>query len=171
MAGVSADSSDSAKTSHVTDLARGFCLGVANIIPVVSGGTFLLIFGIYQRVFDILGRVNLPTARTMILLVGNIVRCRKGSTSEFVAFMAENDFFFLLRLGLGAVAAILGLSGLMKYLLLYHFEITYALFFGLILVSLVIPVKMFRTFRWGIGSVDFPGRRTDRRGLLGSESL
>ncbi|HRF90977.1 MAG TPA: DUF368 domain-containing protein [Desulfobacter postgatei] len=34
----------------------GFCLGVANIIPGVSGGTFLLVFGIYERVFLILNQ-------------------------------------------------------------------------------------------------------------------
>lgn len=36
----------------------GFCLGVANIIPGVFGGTFLLVFGIYERVFLILNQIN-----------------------------------------------------------------------------------------------------------------
>ena len=141
---------DKGKPSHVKDLARGFCLGVANIIPGVSGGTFLLIFGIYQRVFDILGRINLSTARELLCLAGNAVRCPRGSAAGFMNFMTEKDFFFLLRLALGAAAAILGLSGLMKYLLLHHFAVTYALFFGLILVSLAIPARMFRSFHWGM---------------------
>lgn len=136
--------------STLKDLARGFCLGVANIIPGVSGGTFLLIFGIYERVFTILSQINQATVITLLHKGLAMARCRKGSYGDFTAVMKEKDFFFLIRLALGAGAAILGLSGLMKYLLLHHFEITYALFFGLILVSLVIPVKMFRQFHWGL---------------------
>jgi putative membrane protein len=42
----------------------------------------------------------------------------------------------------GGVIAIICLSSVMKYLIVYQFSITYALFFGLILVSIIIPVKM-----------------------------
>lgn len=136
--------------SIAKDLARGFCLGVANIIPGVSGGTFLLIFGIYERVFTILGHINKNTIVQLIGLGADVLRCRKGSIAAIEAFLKEKDFFFLFRLAVGAAAAILGLSGLMKFLLLHHFEVTYALFFGLILVSVVIPVKMFKSFHWGL---------------------
>jgi len=136
--------------SHIKDLARGFCLGVANIIPGVSGGTFLLIFGIYERVFTILSEVNQATVVTLLGRFSAMARCRSQSLTDFVSFIEEKDFFFLLRLALGAAAAILGLSGLMKYLLLEQFEVTYALFFGLILISVIIPVKMFKHFHWGL---------------------
>ncbi|MCK5696422.1 MAG: DUF368 domain-containing protein, partial [Desulfobacula sp.] len=64
------------------------------------------------------------------------------SFKSFIDFLEKNDFIFLFKLIVGAVAAIICLSSLMKYLIVYHFSVTYALFFGLILSSIVIPVKM-----------------------------
>jgi len=136
--------------SNIKDLVQGFCLGVANIIPGVSGGTFLLIFGIYERVFTILSEINKTTVLTLLRHLGGMVFFRKESLAGLISFMKEKDFFFLIRLALGTGAAILGLSGLMKYLLLNQFEVTYALFFGLIIVSVIIPVKMFKQFHWGL---------------------
>jgi putative membrane protein len=31
---------------------RGFCMGAADIVPGVSGGTIALVFGIYERLLD-----------------------------------------------------------------------------------------------------------------------
>lgn len=129
----------------------GFCLGVANIIPGVSGGTFLLVFGIYERVFSILNQIN----KGFILQSGRLVKAMgksmgtRGTARELICFFRETGFLFLLKLGVGAVIAILGLSGLMKFLLVNHFSITYALFFGLILISVIIPVRMLKRFDAG----------------------
>jgi len=51
-------SKDRQQLSLIQELLMGFCLGTANIIPGVSGGTFLLIFKIYERVFAILNNIN-----------------------------------------------------------------------------------------------------------------
>lgn len=134
------------KSSFIRDLLMGFCLGTANIIPGVSGGTFLLIFKIYERVFAILNNINKVNAlegfahvTTLLFKTGRI-----GSAKAFKTFLEKNDFIFLFKLILGSVAAILSLSSLMKYLIGHHFSVTYALFFGLILVSIIIPVKMLK---------------------------
>lgn len=124
----------------------GFCLGMANIIPGVSGGTFLLIFKIYERVFSILSRINKANTLYFFACIINLV-FKAGKAhwlNIFIAFLRKNDFIFLFKLMVGAVVAIISLSSVMKYLIIYHFSFTYALFFGLILVSLVIPVKMLR---------------------------
>lgn len=139
------------KISTVKALFIGFCLGVANIIPGVSGGTFLLVFGIYERVFAIVNQINkvfLTRLAALGLSALNIFG-RPRQRSELIAFLRDTGFSFLFILALGAVVAILALSGMMKYLLLHHFSVTYALFFGLILVSVVIPVKMIKTFNPG----------------------
>ena len=131
----------------IKEVLMGFCLGTANIIPGVSGGTFLLIFNIYERVFSILERINQTTFFAFL----NILLSFTGkpgfgkSLKELVHFTRENDFLFLIKLATGAVAAILALSSLMKYLLLHHFSPTYSLFFGLILISVIIPLKMIRS--------------------------
>ena len=104
----------------------GFCLGTANIIPGVSGGTFLLIFNIYERVFAILNRINKDLLPVLCSHGACLVKKlgRRGSVPDFVNFLSENDFIFLLKLLAGAAIAILGLSALMKYLLVHHFSLT-----------------------------------------------
>ena len=129
--------------SLIKDLLIGYCLGTANIIPGVSGGTFLLIFNIYERVFDIISRINHSNLIAGFSLMINLIkRPGKGSFDQVHLFLQTGDFVFLIRLILGAAVAIISLSSLMKYLIVYHFEVTYALFLGLILFSIVIPVKM-----------------------------
>jgi len=130
--------------SLTRELLMGFCLGAANIIPGVSGGTFLLIFQIYSRVFSILNNINKKNILYIISSVFKIVfkTDRSDSYNAFVGFLHEKDFVFLIKLIAGAVVAILCLSKLMKYLIINQFSATYSLFFGLILTSIIIPVKM-----------------------------
>ncbi len=137
---------NSAKPSTLKELLIGFCLGTANIIPGVSGGTFLLVFNIYERVFSILSNINIRNLQVFInLLFGLIFKSNKLETfSGFLDFLNKNDFVFLAKLIIGAIIAIISLSSLMKYLIIHHFSMTYALFFGLILMSVSIPVKMLK---------------------------
>jgi putative membrane protein len=64
------------------------------------------------------------------------------SLKAFMVFLEDKDFVFLFKLMVGGVIAIICLSSLMKYLIVYQFSVTYALFFGLILISIIIPLKM-----------------------------
>ena len=136
------------KNSHqpslIKELLIGFCLGAANIIPGVSGGTFLLIFKIYERVFSILNNIN---KANILYILSSIIKIifkpdKSGSLNIFFEFLNEKDFIFLLKLITGAIIAILCLSSLMKYLIIHQFCATYSLFFGLILISIIIPVTM-----------------------------
>jgi putative membrane protein len=136
----------SATSATIKELFMGFCLGVANIIPGVSGGTFLLVFGIYERVFSILNQINKSFVLKCLELVSACFRCPVLGIKHVYAFSRESGFLFLFKLAAGAVVAILALSSLMKYLLLHHFCLTYSFFFGLILVSVIIPVKMLKRF-------------------------
>ena len=135
---------DIEQPSLIKELLIGFCLGTANIIPGVSGGTFLLIFRIYERVFSILNNINKANIIFFSACIINIIfkPGKAHSLHAFIAFLKKNDFVFLFKLIVGAVVAIIGLSSLMKYLIIHHFSVTYALFFGLILISIIIPVKM-----------------------------
>ena len=135
---------DSEQLSLIKELLIGFCLGTANIIPGVSGGTFLLVFKIYERVFLILSNINKPNILEFLSCIIKIVfnAGKADSLKILVDFLRKNDFIFLFKLIVGAVVAIISLSGLMKYLIVYHFSVTYAFFLGLILISIIIPVKM-----------------------------
>ena len=128
----------------IKELAMGFCLGTANIIPGVSGGTFLLVFNIYERVFLILNRIHKDNILYFSTCLAKLVfrRSRITSVKALGTWLNHNDFIFLFKLIIGAVVAIVSLSSVMKYLMVCHFSITYALFFGLILISIVVPVKL-----------------------------
>ncbi|MBD3322607.1 MAG: DUF368 domain-containing protein [Chitinivibrionales bacterium] len=131
------------------DLATGAMIGVANIIPGVSGGTFLLVFGIYGRVMASLDTIH----KGMIAELRNIAAAIPGALvkpenrSRICVWLTAHDFLFLSRLLLGAATAILILSGVMKYLLTNQFEPTHAFFFGLILVSIIIPFRLLQKWQ------------------------
>lgn len=114
----------------------GCIIGIANIIPGVSGGTFALILGIYPK---LLGALNAYD--------GNFIRellawSKTRKTAVLRSLILTEDFYFLARLGLGAVLAIVLLSQVIKYCLEHQYEPTYGLFLGLILFSIPIPYRL-----------------------------
>lgn len=113
------------------NVARGFLMGSADIVPGVSGGTVALVLGIYQRLLDSISKVD----RTFLsLLFGAQFRRAAGYV----------DLRFLIALGAGIGLAVVSLASLMHYLLEHHLAPTYAAFFGLILASGVLVGRMCR---------------------------
>lgn len=127
----------------------GFLIGLANLIPGVSGGTFALILGVYERLIGFLNTVN---AASIITILGHFASWLRSGLQPakgrvLLGYVQEKDYPFMAVLGLGAISCILTLSSLMKYLLLNHFTPTYGYFFGLIVLSVVIPWRMIKIFR------------------------
>ena len=85
----------------------GIVFGIANVIPGVSGGTMLVVFGIYDQLTEAISGVR--------AIIKNIV--------------------FLLFLGIGAGVGILGFAALIKYLFENCGVQTNMYFIGLILGS------------------------------------
>lgn len=127
----------------------GFFLGVANIIPGVSGGSFLLIFGIYEKVIEALNKLNGSVVKNILSRSIKTVFSfgKNGTAKQLLDYLTTYNIPFLIRLLIGALVAIVVLSSIMKILLTSHFSITYAFFFGLILVSIIIPVKMLKNWK------------------------
>ena len=123
---------------------NGFLIGIANIIPGMSGGTLALVLGIYERLIGALRRIGLSTGKK--LLGGATLR--KNALEEARAELRRIDFGFLALLGSGAIAAVLLTSKLIVYLLNDHHDATYGFFSGLILISILIPVRMLKAFGW-----------------------
>jgi putative membrane protein len=82
---------------------NGFLIGIANIIPGMSGGTLALVLGIYERLIGALRRIGLSTGKK--LLGGATLR--KNALEEARAELQRIDFGFLALLGSGAIAAVL----------------------------------------------------------------
>lgn len=90
-------------------MAKGGAIGLAMIIPGVSGGTLAVLLGVYDKIID---------------SVGNIFKKFKES------------FLFLLPIALGAVLAFAALYYPLKYALIYAPFPTIMLFAGLMLGSI-----------------------------------
>ncbi|MDE0688987.1 MAG: DUF368 domain-containing protein [Candidatus Poribacteria bacterium] len=123
---------------------NGFLIGIANIIPGMSGGTLALVLGIYERLIGALRRIGLSTVKK--LLRGATLR--KNALEDAKAELRRIDFGFLSLLGIGAIAAVLLTSKLIVYLLNHHHDATYGFFSGLILISILIPMRMLKAFGW-----------------------
>ena len=132
--------------TFLRDFFTGFLIGLANLIPGVSGGTFALILGVYERLITFLNRIGLRR----MLIAARLVRrwfasgFNRERGREFFAHLRENDYPFMTILLLGTLSCILSMSSVMKYLLLNHFTATYAYFFGLIVLSILVPWRMLK---------------------------
>ncbi|MCJ8330981.1 MAG: DUF368 domain-containing protein [Lentisphaeria bacterium] len=123
------------------NLFRGFCIGLANIIPGVSGGTMALILGIYQRLLEAVGKINLEAIKSIVPPYPD------GFSDALKNFLKKIDFYFLCPIGIGVVASVVLLAALIKPLLTEHHDPTYGFFWGLILASIIVPVRLLTKFK------------------------
>ena len=123
--------------------ANGFLIGIANIIPGMSGGTLALVLGIYERLIGALRRIGFSTVKKLL----GVVRLKRRTFTEAGDELRRIDSGFLALLGIGAIAALLLTSKLIVYLLNNQHDATYGFFSGLILTSILIPVRMLNRFR------------------------
>jgi putative membrane protein len=107
---------------RVALILKGMAMGVAEVIPGVSGGTIAFITGIYERLLEAL--------RSLDLELLDFLR-----RAQFRKIYDHLDGSFLLFLLMGMAAGIIvGVFGI-SHLLEHYPEIVYAFFFGLILAS------------------------------------
>jgi putative membrane protein len=119
----------------------GAVIGIANIIPGVSGGTFALILGIYPRLLEALGSYNASYAKTVLSWF------KQPGWPAFKTLVFTAHFRFLSTLLIGAVGAILLLSQGLKFSLENYYSATYGFFLGLILCSIPIPYRLLESKR------------------------
>ena len=123
-------------------ILHGFLIGVANIIPGVSGGSMALALGIYERLIAAVGNVG-PSTLTAVL---GVVAFRDGAKARFLAEWRRIDGAFLGWIAAGGAVAVVLFSRVMVWLLEQWHDPTYGFFSGLILVSIWVPLKMIRRF-------------------------
>ncbi len=113
---------------NITVAVKGACMGAADVIPGVSGGTIAFIMGIYDEFVGSLASIN--TEAVKLLLSG-----------KFKAFWKHINGSFLLSLFIGIGISVISLAGLMQYLLSSHPIRTWAFFFGLIAASSIFILR------------------------------
>lgn len=107
---------------------KGVCMGAADVIPGVSGGTIAFIMGIYDEFVGSIARIDADAVRLLL----------KGRMGEFWRHINGS---FLLALVAGIAVSVVSLAGLMQ-MLLSDFPIqTWAFFFGLIVASSIFILR------------------------------
>ncbi len=114
-------------------ILKGLGVGIANIIPGVSGGTIALITGIFIRLINAIKSFNLQAAKLLF-------------RGEWKAFARQTDFWFLVSVFSGVVVAIVLLARIFGFLFDHYPVYIWAYFFGLVLASVYFVGK--RVDRW-----------------------
>lgn len=128
-------------TTKLTHVLRGALMGCAEVVPGVSGGTIALIVGIYDRL--------LLAIRALFSAVPAAGRFDVQSTR---AQLAEVEWGLIVPLLAGMAVALLAGAAVIPGLLDRYPEESSALFFGLILASLIVPWRMWTRRRaWHAG--------------------
>lgn len=117
----------------VSLMLKGFCMGIADVIPGISGGTIALLLGIYE---DLIFSISSFDKK----FLSRILKLR------FRDAFSQANWMFLLILGLGIVLAVITLAKPLGWLLDHRPDLIYAFFFGLILATVPCLARMIR--RW-----------------------
>ena len=107
---------------------KGICMGAADIIPGVSGGTIAFITGVYQSLINAIASFDLKALCLALKL-------------DIRHALSHVHLRFIIVLFSGVSLAILSTASLMHNLLEYHPIPTWSGFFGLILGSILIVFK------------------------------
>ncbi|MFC7042996.1 DUF368 domain-containing protein [Halonotius sp. GCM10025705] len=105
---------------------RGLCMGAADAVPGVSGGTIALITGIYERLIAAITAVE--PSRLRRILAG----LDSANRADAVDALRELDVGFLLAVGAGILTAVVTILRVVSVLLDVAPVGTYGFFFGLI---------------------------------------
>ena len=108
-------------------------MGIADVIPGVSGGTIAFITGIYEELVRSIQAIDRESMKQLYRL-------------RFAAFWKKINGNFLVTILAGVTTSLLLLSGIMLYLLKNYPIATWSFFFGLILMS---APMILRKIKWG----------------------
>ena len=107
---------------------KGMAMGVAEIVPGVSGGTIAFISGIYEELITSINNVNISLFKTL-------------QKNGFKAFWTQLNGNFLATLFLGMLISIFSFSKLIHWLMENEHVPLWAFFFGLVLGSVIFVGK------------------------------
>lgn len=107
---------------------KGACMGAADVIPGVSGGTIAFIMGIYDEFVGSIARIDSEAVRMLL-------------RGHFREFWKHINGSFLLSLIAGIGTSVVCLAGLMQMLLSDYPIQTWAFFFGLIVASSIFILR------------------------------
>lgn len=130
------------------NVVRGALIGMAELVPGISGGTVALVVGVYPRLLDS-GAHVVDGMRSAVLGPERRVRTR--------AAFRHADLWLLGALAVGMLAMVFTMAGVLGGFVEDNPEISRGLFLGMVAASAAVP--------WGMAR-ETPGGRTWLLGLL-----
>ena len=115
----------------LANVARGACMGAADVVPGVSGGTVALIVGIYNRLVMAISHIDVK--------LFSLLKARRFSDAA-----KHIDLRFLTTLAIGLAMGFLVMTATMHHLLtkdVKTYSLTLAVFTGMILMSAVFVAR------------------------------
>jgi len=101
---------------------KGITMGVANVIPGVSGGTVALITEVYEELINSLKSFDLKAIKLLL-------------NGQFKDFTIHTNLYFLISVFGGSVFSMFSVAKLFEFLFEFYPEELWSFFFGLILAS------------------------------------
>lgn len=115
------------------DLARGFLIGTAELVPGVSGGTVALVTGVYEELIESAHHVVTGLRR---LVLG------PDRWTSFKKEIAQVNWLMIAPLILTMAIAVLTLASVMEGFVTGHPELSRGLFMGFVAASVIVPLRM-----------------------------
>lgn len=119
----------------VVNVARGSLIGMAELVPGISGGTVALVVGVYPRLLDT-GAHIVDGMRSAVLGPERRERTR--------AAFRHADLWLLGTLAVGMLAMVFTMAGVMRGFVEGSPEISRGLFLGMVAASIAVPLGMAR---------------------------
>ena len=123
---------------HIFIILKGMAMGVAELVPGVSGGTIAFVAGIYEEFIGTINNVNLKTLKLW-------------RTEGFTSFWKALNGNFLGSLLLGMAISILSFTKLIKWLLENEPIPIWSFFFGLVVASIIVVAKAIK--KWNVATI------------------
>lgn len=123
---------------HLKTLFDGIVMGIAEIVPGVSASTATLLLGIYDDFLNLL-----DSATNFIRDILKFISKKTSKNSLIKSFKNINLSFGIL-LFIGMVIGIILFSNIVDYFYENNETIVRAIFFGIILASVIIPIKIIK---------------------------
>jgi putative membrane protein len=119
--------------SFLFNVVRGALIGLAELVPGISGGTVALITGVYERLIDSAAAIVSAVKR---LLFGPDRR------KSFAAEVRLVEWWLVIPVLVGMVTVVLLLAGFVEALVSGNPELSRGLFFGLVAASIIVPLQL-----------------------------
>jgi putative membrane protein len=113
---------------------KGMGMGIADVIPGVSGGTIAFITGIYEELVESIRSISSKSLKILV---------KEG----FGAFWTSINGNFLLAILTGIAISIFSLARLLRHILENYPELIWSFFFGLIVASAIYVAKTIKIWK------------------------